>query len=147
MLKAIDPAKQDAAKEKEFLTKLATAMNDLKVMQAQVGVSCPHGGEITGFLDPNGNNVQDIGETKEFTVTIDAANNRLVASDNNGHHRPYGFSPVDSLPVFARLDVRPSKQFLRRSCSVGFQCPNGALKTTTNPPLAPQKRHVRPALE
>jgi hypothetical protein len=35
------------------------------------------------------------GETKEFTVTIDPANNRLVASDNNGYHRPhgYGFSP------------------------------------------------------
>jgi hypothetical protein len=93
MLQAIDPTKQDAEKEKEFLTKLATTMNDLKVMQARVGVSMTAGGEINGFLDPNGNNAQDIGETKEFTVTIDVANNRLVASDNNGHHRPYGFQP------------------------------------------------------
>lgn len=93
MLQAVDPTKQDAEKEKEFLTKLAATMNDLKVMQAQVGVSMTAGGEINGFLDPNGNNIQDVGETKEFTVTIDVANSRLVASDNNGHHRPYGFRP------------------------------------------------------
>lgn len=93
MLQAIDPSKQDAEKEKEFLKKLAATMNDLKVMQAQVGVSMTAGGEINGYLDPNGNNIQDAGETKEFTVTIDVANNRLVASDNNGHHRPYGFQP------------------------------------------------------
>ncbi|MCU0718255.1 MAG: hypothetical protein MUC83_01010 [Pirellula sp.] len=93
MLEAIDPTKQDAEKEKEFLTKLAATMNDLKVMKAKVGVSMTAGGEINGFLDPNGNNIQDFSETKEFTVTIDVANNRLVASDNNGHHRPYGFQP------------------------------------------------------
>ena len=93
MLQAIDPTKQDADKEKEFLAKLAATMNDLKVMQSKVGVSMTAGGEINGFLDPNGNNTQDLGETKEFTVTIDVANNRLVASDNNGHHRPYGFQP------------------------------------------------------
>jgi hypothetical protein len=93
MLQAIDPTKQDADKEKEFLAKLAATMNDLKVMQSKVGVSMTAGGEINGFLDPNGNNIQDAGESKEFTVTIDVANNRLVASDNNGHHRPYGFRP------------------------------------------------------
>ena len=93
MIQAIDPTKQDAEKEKEFLTKLAAKMNELKVMNAQVGVSMTSGGEINGFLDPNGNNVQDLGETKEFTVTIDVANSRLIASDNNGNHRPYGFQP------------------------------------------------------
>ena len=53
------------------------------------------GGEIVGFHDPNQNMIQDMGEAKEFTVTIDVANNRLVASDNHGYHRPhgYGFSP------------------------------------------------------
>jgi hypothetical protein len=64
-------------------------------MNGPVGVGMSAGGEIVGFKDSDGDNVQDMGETKEFTVTIDPANNRLVASDNNGYHRPhgYGFSP------------------------------------------------------
>lgn len=131
MLKAIDPAKQDADKEKEFLTKLATTMNDLKVMQAQVGVSMTAGGEITGFLDPNGNNVQDIGETKEFTVTIDAANNRLVASDNNGHHRPYGFQPGGFMTGYLL-----GSMLGRQSSFYG-----GAAPSVSNAQMSPQNYH------
>lgn len=84
---------QDPAKEAEFLKRYAEELNKLKVMASPVGVSMAQGGEIVGFKDPNMNNVQDAGETKEFTVTIDPANQRLVASDNNGHHRPYGYRP------------------------------------------------------
>jgi hypothetical protein len=92
-LTAIPPTQQDPAKEAAFLQKYANKLNEVKAMSSQVGVAMAPGGEILGFKDPNGNNVQDMGETKEFTVTIDLDNNRLVASDNNGHHRPYGFSP------------------------------------------------------
>ena len=94
-IQAIEPDKQDPAKESEFLKKYAAKLNEMKAMSGAVGVSMSPGGEIVGFKDPNQNMVQDMGEDKEFTVTIDVANNRLVASDNNGYHRPhgYGFSP------------------------------------------------------
>ena len=94
-IQAIEPEKQDPAKESDFLKKYATKLNEMKAMSAPVGVSMSPGGEIIGFQDPNQNMVQDMGEEKEFSVTIDVANNRLVASDNNGYHRPhgYGFSP------------------------------------------------------
>ncbi len=94
-IQAIEPEKQDPAKESEFLKKYAAKLNEMKAMSSPVGVSMSPGGEIVGFQDPNQNMVQDMGEDKEFTVTIDIANNRLVASDNHGYHRPhgYGFSP------------------------------------------------------
>jgi hypothetical protein len=94
-IQAIEPEKQDPVKETEFLTKYAAKLNELKAMESPVGVSMSPGGEIVGFKDSNQNAVQDNGETKEFTVTIDPSNSRLVASDNNGYHRPHGyhFSP------------------------------------------------------
>ena len=92
-LAAIPPDKQDPSKEAAFLQKYANKLNEVKAMSSPVGVAFAAGGEIVGFQDPNGNNVQDLGETKEFTVTNDVDNSRLVASDNNGHHRPYGFRP------------------------------------------------------
>jgi hypothetical protein len=131
VLKGLDPTKQDPNKEKEFLTKLATTMNDLKVMQARVGVSMSAGGEITGFLDPNGNNVQDIGETKEFTVTVDAANSRLVASDNNGHHRPYGFQPGGFMTGYLLASMLG-----RQNSFYG-----GAAPSVSNAQMSPQNYH------
>jgi hypothetical protein len=91
----VTPEKEDPAKESQFLTKFAAKLNEFKVMRGPVNVSMTAGGEIIGFQDPNQNAIQDIGEEKEFTVTMDVANNRLVASDNNGYHRPhsYGFRP------------------------------------------------------
>ncbi|XZE44903.1 hypothetical protein SH467x_000100 [Pirellulaceae bacterium SH467] len=87
------PVQQDPAKEAEFLKRYAAELNKLQVMASPVGVAMAPGGEIIGFKDPNLNNIQDAGEAKEFTVTIDPDNQRLVASDNNGHHRPYGYRP------------------------------------------------------
>lgn len=87
------PIQQDPAKEAEFLKRYAAELNKLQVMASPVGVTMAAGGEIIGFKDLNLNNIQDAGETKEFTVTIDPENQRLVASDNNGHHRPYGYRP------------------------------------------------------
>ncbi len=94
-IQAIEPEKQDPTKESDFLKKYAAKLNEMKAMQSPVGVSMSPGGEIIGFQDPNQNMIQDMGESKEFSVTIDVANSRLVASDNHGYHRPhgYGFSP------------------------------------------------------
>lgn len=94
-IQAIEPDKQDPTKESDFLKKYAAKLNEMKAMNAPLGVSMAAGGEIIGFQDPNQNMVQDMGESKEFTVTIDVENSRLVASDNHGFHRPhgYGFNP------------------------------------------------------
>ena len=94
-IQAIEPDKQDPTKESDFLKKYAAKLNEMKATNAPLGVSMAAGGEIIGFQDPNQNMVQDMGESKEFTVTIDVANSRLVASDNHGYHRPhgYGFNP------------------------------------------------------
>ncbi len=94
-IQAIEPEKQDPTKESDFLKKYAAKLNEVKVMASPVGVSMTAGGEIVGFRDPNQNSIQDMGETKEFTVSMDVSNNRLVASDNHNNHRPhgYGFSP------------------------------------------------------
>ena len=94
-IQAIEPDKQDPTKESDFLKKYAAKLNEMKATNAPLGVSMAAGGEIIGFQDPNQNMVQDMGESKEFTVTIDVANSRLVASDNHGFHRPhgYGFNP------------------------------------------------------
>ncbi|HUP79719.1 MAG TPA: hypothetical protein VM260_14295 [Pirellula sp.] len=94
-IQAIEPEKQDPMKESDFLKKYAAKLNEVKVMASPVGVSMTAGGEIVGFRDPNQNLIQDVGESKEFTVTMDVSNNRLVASDNHNNYRPhgYGFSP------------------------------------------------------
>ena len=94
-IKTIEPDKQDPTKEADFLKKYAAKLNEMKVMQSPVGVNMTAGGEIVGFRDSNQNMIQDMDESKEFTVTIDAANHRFVASDNHGYHRPhgYGFNP------------------------------------------------------
>lgn len=83
----------DPASEKEFLDRYAAKLNEVKAMHADVGVAMQASGEIIGFKDPNGNNIQDSGETKEFTVTLDPENNRLVAADNNGNYRPHSYFP------------------------------------------------------
>lgn len=95
-----NPIQPDPAKEAEFLKRYAAELNKLQAMASPVGVSMAPGGEIIGFKDPNLNNIQDAGETKEFTVTMDPNNQRLVASDNNGHHRPYGFRPGGFLTAY-----------------------------------------------
>jgi len=94
-IQAIEPEKQDPTKESDFLKKFAAKLNELKAMNSPLGVSMSPGGEIIGFQDPNQNMIQDMGEAKEFTVTMDGVNHRLVASDNHGYHRPhgYGFHP------------------------------------------------------
>lgn len=128
---AIDPASQDPEKEKAFLTKLAAKMNELKVMNSQVGVSMSAGGEIVGFLDPNGNNTQEFGESTEFKITIDAENSRLIASDNNGYHRPYGFRPGGFL-----LGYMLGSMLGRQNSFYG-----GAAPSVTKAPMSPQNYH------
>jgi len=137
-IQAIEPEKQDPAKESEFLKKYAAKLNELKVMKAPVGVSMSAGGEIVGFQDPNENLIQDVGETKQFSVTMDVANNRLVASDNNGYHRPHsygGFSPGGMMMGYMLGSMMGRQNRF-------YSGPNAAARPGfTNTPMSPANYH------
>ena len=136
-IQVIEPEKQDPAKESEFLKKYAAKLNELKVMKTPVGVSMSAGGEIVGFQDPNQNLVQDPDETKEFTVTMDVANNRLVASDNNGYHRPhsYGFRPSGMMMGYMLGSMMGRQNSF-------YSGPNATARPGfTNTPMSPSNYH------
>lgn len=133
---AIDPAKQDPEKEATFLTRYADKLNEMKVLSSgKVGVSFTQGGEIVGFKDTNENRTQDEGEPKEFTVTIDPANQRLIASDNHGYHRPYGYRPSGLLTGYL-LGSMMGRQHSFYSGPMAASRPN-----YTNTPMSPANYH------
>ena len=136
-IEAIEPEKQNPAMEAEFLKKFASKLNEMKAMNSPVGVKMAAGGEIVGFKDVNGDNAQDLGETKEFTVTIDPSNNRLVASDNNGYNRPhgYGFSPGGMMMGYM-LGSMMGRQGSFYSGSMSSARPN-----FNNTPMSPANYH------
>lgn len=134
-IQAIDPTKQDPTKESDFLAKYAAKLNEMKVMSSPVGVSMTAGGEIVGFKDSNNNTVQDMGETKEFSVTIDPENKRLVASDNNGYHRPYGFQPGGMMMGYMLGSM------LGRQNSHYSGAASGARPSFNNTPMSPSNYH------
>jgi len=49
-------------------------------------------GTVLGFADANGNNKQDTGEKELFTVDIDPAKKRLIASDKT-YYRDRAYRP------------------------------------------------------
>ena len=57
-----------------------------------LGVSVEPDGSFLGFADDNGNTVQDNSEGRVFTVEIDEANNRLIATDVAGNSTGLRFS-------------------------------------------------------
>jgi len=136
-IQALEPDKQNPALESSFLKSYTDKLNEMKAMNTTVGVSMTAGGEIIGFKDPNQNMIQDLDETKEFSVTIDPANNRLVASDNNGYHRPhsYGFSPGGMMMGY----MLGSMMGRQRSYYSGPMSP--AKPSFNNTPMSPANYH------
>ena len=55
-----------------------------------LGLTLEQDASFIGFNDPNQNNVRDGGETKLFTMEVDAANSRLVLTDETGQSRGMG---------------------------------------------------------
>jgi hypothetical protein len=51
---------------------------------APIGVALKEDASFDGFKDDNQNNVKDSGESTIFTVEIDSANERLIATDETG---------------------------------------------------------------
>lgn len=77
----------------EFTTFLTLVMNsDPRFYDETLGVEIQKDARILGFVDPNADGVQDEGEAELFTVEIDEANNRLIASDASGNSSGLRFS-------------------------------------------------------
>ena len=55
-----------------------------KFYSAPIGVALKEDASFDGFKDDNSNNVKDSGEATIFTVEIDSANQRLIATDETG---------------------------------------------------------------
>ncbi|MEZ6133525.1 MAG: hypothetical protein R3C53_01315 [Pirellulaceae bacterium] len=87
----IAPAEQDPDEEKKFCADFATRLNAAALISKPIGVSMDEKGDLLGFTDANKNNTQDAGDEKLFTIEIDAAGGRLIASDNQGNHRPHHY--------------------------------------------------------
>ncbi len=89
-----EPAKQEEKEEHttKFLTLFAKKLNEAKVSANPVGVEFAQSGTIKGFTDTNSNNTRDSGEKDLFTLDIDAANSRVVASDGT-YYRDHRYRP------------------------------------------------------
>jgi len=90
---AVAAHEEDAAKQKEFLTRYAAKLNAMNLTQSPIGVTMNSDGSIEGFTDANKNMVKDASDKKLFTVQIDAEQNRLIASDTNNYHRDHAYRP------------------------------------------------------
>ena len=92
-IEPIDPAKEDAAKQDEFLKKLAAKLNEMHMIKSTIGCQLNSEGAIEGFADANANMSKEDREDRLFLVEIDAERNRLIASDTYNNHRDHHYRP------------------------------------------------------
>lgn len=78
---------------KEFTSVLTEVMNsEPRFYGKPLGMEIQSDAVFLGYADANANGVQDEGEGKVFTVEIDEANNRLIATDVAGNSSGLRFS-------------------------------------------------------
>lgn len=73
-----------------FMTEVMNT--DPKFYDKTLGVELTNDATFLGYADTNNNKVKDDGEDKVFTVEVDSANKRLIATDVSGNGAHYGFS-------------------------------------------------------
>ncbi|WP_162617693.1 hypothetical protein [Yoonia maritima] len=77
----------------EFTAFYTDVLNaDTRFYDTTLGLSVMEDATFLGFADENANRIQDEGEGKVFTVEIDEANNRLIATDLAGNSSGLRFS-------------------------------------------------------
>ncbi len=93
----------------EFLTAIMNAQPTF--YDDPIGVNLQDDAMFLGFKDPNANNIQDSGEGKIFTIEIDSANERLIATDVAGDAASLRFSGAGFLTglVIGNLLSRQSR--------------------------------------
>ncbi len=77
----------------EFTLFLAQVLNtDPRFYDKPLGLEIQSNAKFSGFADPNANGVRDTDEGEVFTIEIDEANNRLIATDTTGQSAGLRFS-------------------------------------------------------
>ena len=77
----------------EFTGYLTQIMNsDPRFYDQPLGMEVLTDAKFSGFADPNANGVRDSDEGEVFTIEIDEANNRLIATDTAGQSAGLRFS-------------------------------------------------------
>ena len=78
---------------KDFATDTAISLNEAQISANTLGFAGKSDGSFEGFADANANGLHDSGEKQLFTVEIDEAGSRFIATDTqNGYQRDAGFS-------------------------------------------------------
>lgn len=82
----------------EFSLYLAHTLNtDPRFYDKPLGIAVEPDGKFLGFADDNANDVQDSDEADVFTVEVDEANRRLIATDVAGNSSGMHFSSTGFL--------------------------------------------------
>jgi hypothetical protein len=77
----------------EFTGYLTEVMNtEPRFYDQPLGLEILSDAKFSGYVDPNENGVRDSGEGEIFTIEIDEANNRLIATDTTGQSAGLRFS-------------------------------------------------------
>jgi hypothetical protein len=77
----------------EFTAFYTEVLNtETRFYETTLGLTVMDDATFLGFADANANSIQDEGEGKVFTVEIDEANNRLIATDVAGNTSGLRFS-------------------------------------------------------
>ncbi len=96
----IAPEKQDAAKNKAFIKLFTKRLNEAKLHKLNLGVRQDTAGRFVGFTDEDKNMSLDTKEHDVFSLELDPAGGRVVATDQqdksihrdrsyNSYYRPY----------------------------------------------------------
>ncbi|MFY2825324.1 hypothetical protein [Ruegeria sp. MALMAid1280] len=92
-LEANSIAEASDAQVDEFTGYLTQVMNsEPRFYDTALGLEILSDAKFSGYADPNANGVRDTGEGEIFTIEIDEANNRLIATDTTGQSAGLRFS-------------------------------------------------------
>lgn len=131
------------AGEKE-LEKLTSFMGDVMNAKPQfyaepLGVTLQHDATFLAYADTNANGVQDEGEGKVFTVEVDEANRRLIATDATGNASHSGFSGT-SLLAGVLIGSLISRQRAAGVTAASFNNRNSVSRTNYRAPASARTR-------
>jgi len=83
-------ADEEMAEFIDYYTKVLNA--EPRFYAETLGINIQDDASFLGFVDPNSSGIQEEGEGKLFTVEVDEANNRLIATDVAGNSSGLRFS-------------------------------------------------------
>lgn len=90
-LAAITADEEHTADRQAFLDAFANNLNRIDMISQPFGVVMVESGDLFGFGDLNSDNRRDNGEETFFRVQLDENNERLIASDGEGHFRDHAY--------------------------------------------------------